>query len=112
MDFCIKLKDGYVTKIETDSDYEKERDYYGYSIQLFDNIYVYFTSNTGEGYRLHLYARDVELTTFLSFFYGVDFSDMTMETFSVNLENHLGGLNPYAVVTSTRARYERQDAGC
>lgn len=109
MNIIIQLKDGFVTKIETDSDYEKEKDYYGYSIHLFDNIYVYFTSNTGVGYRTHLYVRDVELTDFLSFFYGADFSNMTMDDFRNELVEHLGGFSPYHVVQTCDKRYARQD---
>ena len=109
MNIIIQLKDGFVTKIETDSEYEKEKDYYGYSIHLFDNIYLYFTSNTGVGYRTHLYAKDVELTDFLSFFYGADFSNMTMDDFRNALIEHLGGFNHYHVITITDERYERQD---
>lgn len=106
MDVIIKLADGCVTKIETDSEYEKEKDYYGYTVNLFDNIYVYFTSKSGDGFRLHIYARDVELTTFLSFFYGVDFSGMTMSEFKKSLVDHLGGVNEYAVITVTEERYK------
>lgn len=109
MNIIIQLKDGCVTKIQTDSEYEKERDYYGYVIHLFDNIYVYFTSNDGVGYRTHLYAKDVELTDFLSFFYGADFSNMTMEDFKNALIEHLGGFNPYHVVQTSDERYVRQD---
>ena len=99
MDIVIKLQDGIVTKIETDSEYEQEKDYYGYTVRLFDNIYIHTTGNDGRKYRVHMRARDVELTTFLSFFYGVDFSNMTMQEFRDALLNHLGGLNLYGVVT-------------
>lgn len=109
MQIIIQLKDGFVTKIETDSEYEKERDYYGYTVHLFDNIYIYFTSNTGVGYRTHLYAKNVELTDFLSFFYDADFSNMNMEDFKNALIEHLGGFNQYNVITTSDSRYARQD---
>lgn len=105
MDIVIKLADVDIYKIETDSDYEREPDYYGDTINLFDNIYIYFRDRANDGYRLHLYARDVELTTFLSFFYGVDFSETTYIDFRKSLIEHLGGLNQYGVVHWTEFRY-------
>ena len=109
MDIVIKLKDADIYKIETDSDYEKEPDYYGYAINLFDNIYIYFKDKANNGYRLHLYARDVELTTFLSFFYGVDFSETMYIEFRDSLIKHLGGVNQFGVVHWTESRYSESE---
>ena len=109
MDIVIKLKDADIYKIETDSEYEREPDYYGYIINLFDNIYIYFKDRENNGYRLHLYARDVELTTFLSFFYGVDFSETSYIDFRKSLIDHLGGVNQYGVINWTEDRYSFSD---
>lgn len=105
MDIVIKLKDVDIYKIETDSEYEREHDYYGDTINLFDNIDIYFKDRENNGYRLHLYARDVELTTFLSFFYGVDFSETTYIDFRKSLIEHLGGIDQFGVVQWKESRY-------
>lgn len=109
MDIVIKLQDADIYKIETDSEYEREPDYYGDTINLFDNIDIYFKDKENIGYRLNLYARDVELTTFLSFFYGVDFSETSYIDFRKSLIDHLGGVNQYGVINWTEDRYSFSD---
>lgn len=104
MDIIIKLLDGCVTKIETDSEYELEKDYYGYNVNLLDEIDVYFLYDGGLQTRLRINAKDVQLTDFLSFFYGVDFSGKTVKEFSDALINHLGGINQYCVVRVTEEK--------
>ena len=84
-------------------------DYIKMSQKELDNIDIYFKDKENNGYRLHLYARDVELTTFLSFFYGVDFSETSYIDFRKSLIDHLGGVNEYGVINWTECRYSFSD---
>ena len=108
MDIIINLSDGQITKIITDSTYEESPDYYGINITLFSAIDIYFKyDGENNGYwRFYVYARDVELSTFLDFFYGKDFSNVKFADFCHDLVNHLGGYNDYGVQSFWFAEYD------
>ena len=110
MDIIINLSDGQITKIVTDSTYEESPDYYGINITLFSAIDIYFKYDRENDryWRFHMYARDVELSTFLDFFYGKDFSNVKIADFCYNLVNHLGGHNDYGVQSFWFAKYDLQ----
>lgn len=69
----IKLKDTEITKIYTDVHSEIVHDYSCEYSEIFSNIE--FTFSNGDVFKAEL--GDIEFSTFVSFFYGNDYSDIS-----------------------------------
>lgn len=95
----IKLKDTEITKIYTDIDSEIVHDYSCDYSKIFSIIE--FTFSNGDVFKAEL--EDIEFSTFVSFFYGKDYStisefdfcDQFVDKFWIKQDSHPHKINTY-----------------
>ena len=103
MKLDIKLSDGTLNYIFSETSCENEKDYYGYTSIVIYSVRFIFEGTNGKTYQYNIECKDVELTDFLAFFYGADFSSLTIKDFCNDVQAYLsGGSSQYfTAVTSS-----------
>ena len=91
MKLDIKLSDGTLNYIFSETSCENEKDYYGYTAIVIYSVRFLFDGDDGKTYQYDIECKDVELTDFLTFFYGTDFSSLTIKDFCNDIKAHLSG---------------------
>lgn len=106
MKLDIKLSDGTLTYISSETSCENEKDYYGYTPIIIYSVRFIFEGTDGKTYQYDIECRDVELTDFLGFFYGADFSGFTIKDFCNDVNVYLSGGNPQYSLSVIRSSFK------